>query len=79
MSKEVLIVGGGPSGMILACELLRRNVPIRLIEKRKSPSPTARAMTLHARTMEMFDREYCHCTGLLTRHHFPTIFVETDY
>lgn len=59
MADEVLIVEDGPSGIILACELLRRHVPIRLIEKRKGPSPTTRAMTLHARTMEMFDRESC--------------------
>lgn len=54
-SPSVVIVGAGPTGMILAHELLRRGVAIRLVEKRKGPSHTTRAMTVHARSMEMFD------------------------
>jgi NADPH-dependent dioxygenase len=52
---EILIVGAGPVGLISALELARRNVPIRLIERRRAPSSTARAFSLHARTMEMFE------------------------
>ena len=32
--EPVLIVGSGPSGMVLANELLRRRVPCRMIDKR---------------------------------------------
>lgn len=52
---EVLVVGAGPTGLILCHELLRRGVKCRLIERRPSPSGSTRAFTLHARTMEMFD------------------------
>ncbi|MGQ0620893.1 MAG: FAD-dependent monooxygenase [Panacagrimonas sp.] len=52
---EVLVVGAGPTGLILCHELLRRGIHCRLIEKRPSPSGSTRAFTLHARTMEMFD------------------------
>ena len=57
MHKEdgVAIIGAGPVGLIVAHELLRRNVPIRLVEKRPGPSYATRAFTLHARSMEMFE------------------------
>jgi NADPH-dependent dioxygenase len=52
---EVLIVGAGPTGLILAHELLRRGIRCRMVEKRQGPSGATRAFTLHSRTMEMFD------------------------
>lgn len=90
MNKEILIVGGGPTGLLLAYELLRRQVPVRIIEKRQGPSHTTRAMTLHARTLEMLDHmgmahrleEVClECPGNL--YHFPGLSDDqcprTDY
>lgn len=52
---DVAIVGAGPVGLITAHELARRNLPVRLLDKRPGPSHTTRAFTLHARTMEMFE------------------------
>lgn len=52
---DVLIVGAGPAGLILAGELLRRGITCRIIEARAKPSSSTRAFTIHARTMEMFD------------------------
>ena len=54
-TPDVVIVGAGPTGLILAHELLRRGISIRLLEKRRGPSHTTRAMTVHARSMEMFE------------------------
>jgi NADPH-dependent dioxygenase len=51
----VLIVGCGPTGLILAHELLRRGISCRLVEKRTTPAGSTRAFTIHARTIEMFD------------------------
>ncbi|PYI01098.1 pentachlorophenol monooxygenase [Aspergillus sclerotiicarbonarius CBS 121057] len=74
----VLITGAGPTGLLLAHELLRRQIPILIIDKRPSPSSTSRAFTIHARSMEMFDHmgiaarleEVClQCPGNI--YHFP--------
>jgi len=52
---EVLIVGGGPTGMVAAIELRRRGIACRIVERREGPSHTSRAITVHARTMEILD------------------------
>lgn len=52
----VLIVGAGPVGLVLACELARRDVPIRLIDKRTEPTGESRAIVVHARSLEMMER-----------------------
>ncbi len=53
--KPVLIVGSGPTGLILAAELTRRNVPCRIIDRKERPTISSRAFTIHARTLEIFE------------------------
>ena len=55
IDATVLIVGCGPTGLIVAHELLRRGISCRLVDKRPDPQSSTRAFTVHARTMEMFD------------------------
>jgi 2-polyprenyl-6-methoxyphenol hydroxylase-like FAD-dependent oxidoreductase len=52
---DVLIVGAGPTGLTLACELLRRGVSCRIIDKAPAPATTSRALGLQPRTLELFD------------------------
>ena len=52
---DLLIVGAGPTGLTLACELLRRGVSCRIIDKAASPATTFRALGLLPRTLELFD------------------------
>ncbi|WP_226000367.1 monooxygenase [Paenibacillus sp. BJ-4] len=55
MDYEVIIVGGGPVGMWLAAELALAKVSVCVIERLEEPVSQSRALTLHPRTLEMFD------------------------
>ena len=53
---EVLVVGAGPVGLVMACELARRQVPVRVIDKLPAPTIESRAILLHSRSLEMMAR-----------------------
>lgn len=52
---EVLIVGAGPTGLTLACELARRHVSHRVVEKSQFLFVGSRAKGLQPRTLEVFE------------------------
>jgi 2-polyprenyl-6-methoxyphenol hydroxylase-like FAD-dependent oxidoreductase len=54
-TTTVLIAGAGPTGLTLACELARRNVPFRLVEAAPGPQPGSRGKGVQPRTLEVFD------------------------
>lgn len=56
MSDTVLIVGAGPTGLIMACELITMGVPCRMIDRLEKPMDTSRSFTIHARTLELLDK-----------------------
>ena len=56
MTKPVLIVGAGPVGMTMACELTRYGVPIRIVEKAAQRTDKSKALILWSRTLELLDR-----------------------
>lgn len=54
---EVLIVGGGPAGMMLAAELALAHVDVAVLERRPDHSLAgSRAGGFHARTIELLDQ-----------------------
>jgi 2-polyprenyl-6-methoxyphenol hydroxylase-like FAD-dependent oxidoreductase len=53
---DVLVVGAGPTGLVMASELVRGGVRCRIIEKSPTPSTTSKALAVHARTLELFER-----------------------
>jgi 2-polyprenyl-6-methoxyphenol hydroxylase-like FAD-dependent oxidoreductase len=53
---DVIVAGGGPTGMMLASELRLHGVPVVAVEKESEPSPHARALGLHVRSIEVMDQ-----------------------
>ncbi|MTV36761.1 FAD-dependent oxidoreductase [Duganella radicis] len=54
MATQVLIVGAGPTGLVLAIALARRGIAVRIIDKNSGPGQASRAMAVHARTLEFY-------------------------
>lgn len=52
---SVLITGAGPVGLTLACELARRNVPFRIIERSAAPAAGSRAKGVQPRSLEILN------------------------
>src|SRR5436309_3327333 len=50
----VLIVGAGPTGLVLALWLTRLGVRVRVIDKTAEPGTTSRAVAVQARTLELY-------------------------
>ena len=53
ITVDVLIIGAGPTGLILAIELLRRGVSCRVVDMNDGPAPHSRAVAVQARTLEL--------------------------
>lgn len=51
----VLVVGSGAAGTMLALELARHGVSTRVVDRLPAPSKYSRAVTVHARTLEIFE------------------------
>ncbi len=51
---QVLVVGAGPAGLVLAITLARCGVGVLLLEKRERTSNLARALVISTRSMEIF-------------------------
>src|SRR5216117_1786704 len=52
--RPVLIVGAGPTGLVLALWLTRLGVKVRIIDKTAEAGTTSRALAVQARTLEFY-------------------------
>ena len=52
--SDVLIVGAGPTGMVLALWLTKLGVKVRIVDKTAEPGTTSRALGVQARTLELY-------------------------
>lgn len=55
-TRPVLIVGAGAAGSMLALELSRHGVDYRIVDRLPQASAYSRAVTVHARTLEILER-----------------------
>jgi 2-polyprenyl-6-methoxyphenol hydroxylase-like FAD-dependent oxidoreductase len=56
MDIDVLVVGAGPTGLMLANQLGRRGVRVAVIDRSSGPAQQTRAMAVHARTLEIYEK-----------------------
>jgi 2-polyprenyl-6-methoxyphenol hydroxylase-like FAD-dependent oxidoreductase len=54
MDADVLVVGAGPTGLMLANQLVRRGVRVLLIDRHAGPALQTRALGVQARTLEIY-------------------------
>jgi 2-polyprenyl-6-methoxyphenol hydroxylase-like FAD-dependent oxidoreductase len=54
MHTDVLIIGAGPTGLVLALWLTKLGVKVRVVDKTAEPGTTSRALAVHARTLELY-------------------------
>src|SRR5882672_7426394 len=56
MDTDVLIVGAGPTGLMLANQLARRGVHPMIIDRHSGPAQQTRAIGVQARTLEIYSK-----------------------
>src|SRR5258708_33708143 len=56
MDTDVLIVGGGPTGLLLANQLGRSEIHAMIVHRHSGPAQQTRAMAVQARTLEIYSR-----------------------
>jgi 2-polyprenyl-6-methoxyphenol hydroxylase-like FAD-dependent oxidoreductase len=55
---DVLIVGAGPTGLVLALWLKRLGIDVRVIDKTAEAGTTSRALAISARTLEFYQHRH---------------------
>src|ERR1044071_10517241 len=56
MNTDVLIVGAGPTGLALACQLIRYGVDFVIVDKNEGTTPHSKAIGVQARTLEIYEQ-----------------------
>jgi 2-polyprenyl-6-methoxyphenol hydroxylase-like FAD-dependent oxidoreductase len=56
MQTDVLIIGAGPTGLALACQLIRYGIDFVIIDKKETTTPYSKAIGVQARTLEIYEQ-----------------------
>ncbi len=56
MKTEVIIIGAGPTGLALACQLIRYGIDFVIIDRKETTTPHSKAIGVQARTLEIYEQ-----------------------
>src|SRR5215831_10307783 len=56
LTTDVIIIGGGPTGLSLACQLIRYGIDFVVVEKNETVTRFSKAIGVQARTLEIYDQ-----------------------
>jgi len=56
INTDVIIIGAGPTGLALACQLIRYGVDFVIIDQKETTTPFSRAIGVQARTLEIYEQ-----------------------
>ena len=56
MDTEILVVGAGPTGLMLANQLARQGIHAVIVDRHSGPAQQSRAMAVQARTLEIYSK-----------------------
>lgn len=56
IKTDVIIVGAGPTGLSLACQLIRYNIDFVIFDQKESITELSKALAVHARTLEIYEQ-----------------------
>jgi NADPH-dependent dioxygenase len=76
-ATDLLVVGAGPTGLAAACDALRRGMSVRVVERRDARAELSKALVVHARTMEVYERLGCAEEVLARGARFRALHVHT--
>jgi 2-polyprenyl-6-methoxyphenol hydroxylase-like FAD-dependent oxidoreductase len=73
MRSDVLIIGAGPTGLVLALWLTKLGVKVRIIDKTAEAGTTSRALAVQARTLELYRQLDLADTVVACGHKVPAV------
>ena len=56
LHTDVIIIGAGPTGLSLACQLIRYGIDFVVVEKNDTVTRFSKAIGVQARTLEIYDQ-----------------------
>lgn len=75
METDLLIIGGGPTGLTAACEAKRHGLSVRIVERLAERATMSKALVVHARTMEALETLGCAAEVLAAGQRFRALNV----